>query len=1126
MMTSYVKGSLVNANGLRHGNNVMASLEFNHKKTHIQGIESNIASKISLMIKGNLAFSSARFTPMAPGKFDSNLAVSKVLSPGSQCRFLKDPNVEVEYQSTGQKNIPVGTTFTVSYTFDSNTIQEQHTLNRPIKTGETFTHVFSTKIKKKKVSKDAKSYSIDASINWKADQNSTDDKITRRFANKQTPSKPQNLIGDKICNGSKATLKVSNPKKSASYKWFLRPVNGGQIGKGTKVKTPPIVSDKAFDTFYAKKRDSVSFALKITEIDRQNESVEIVNVDNYSRNFSGWTVVMWEGQLNPPGGFYSMRWNLGQFKANEFKQGRSGIEFNSNIFIYNPTLGNPDPAAVAIVKPNGDVADFAVTSAAQSAIKNMSINVNNTTITYSDVQWSGKSIGGGPQDATANWQRVGKSDNNTNSDWKDNTPSLGSLNPNLVLSSFKSFNCFSKSKPVSVKVNPKPVAGFDFPKKICAKDTTQFIDTTVFKDSSKLSYEWQIANDQLNKANPKYVFPQTQGRYDVKLKVRSNKNCRDSTSKKVSVNTEPHAVTDTLRECSKNSFKLTDQSTIPRGLQLQRDWTLAGQSYSGSSPKVKIDTPGQYQVTLKVTAANGCTDSTAKPANIAPTPEVEFSVGDTCQKAVTPLKNNTQFSGPKNKLRYKWQFGNDSTSTLDTPALVYQKPGKYEVNLKAVTNKGCEDSARNMVQVLPAPFPSFTWENTCKKRKVRFNGSSKFDTVKSNLVYRWSLGDSTAKTAKSLKHSYKDTVQYPVTLSVSDTLSNCRNTVSKKVKVKPQPVPQFSADTVCQGTATNFTYEGDVEAGGYQYDFGDGNQSIRPSPDYTYPKAGNYPVSLKVSFLGQQCSLKTQDSVTVYREPNAKFDFENSAICAKEKLDINNQTAFTGNPDTLKYQWRFGSQDTSSNKTPSFAFSKSGKYTVNLKVSTPKGCKDQFSLKKLVNKLPNADFQLKRINSSTIKAIAENLSYVNYKWSINDSAFFNPSLRKPKVKLDIAVKQFSLSLEVKDRKGCINSKTKVFEPPIGIADTLRTYQNGLKVYPNPFGSVATVKYILEAPANVKVGVFSIRGKRVFTKSYQERPAGSYTMKLNAEDQIPEGKSFMLRLQIGDKVYTRKLIPLR
>lgn len=1085
---------------------------------------------------------------------DYNLAVNKVISPESQCQFNDDQVVAVQYESRGTDTISSGTSFPVSYTFNGNTVSETHTLKRDLTNGETVTHYFSGKISVGSISQDQQWYNLKAAVQWSKDQRIADNTLKTAFKNFYSAPIPDSLVGSITCRKEKATLKVNNPRKKSTtrYEWFNRKTNGLPVGKGPVAETPLIYEKPGYDTFYAKRFDSISAPLKFTEIIRGvyangsfRSGAEIANIADQARDYTGWTVTLWTAStsssqsLRYPANYEKMNWNLGRFDANEVKPGFGDDEFDYNVFVGRFVwFKAPDPFAGVIVRPDGSVADFVATSASASMIKNMAVEVNGDTITYADVKWSGPS----PTKSgyySPNWaigdavERIGNEDNNDASDWKikyynNSTYSANPriVNPKLNLEAFSESTCPSRPKPVAVDVRPNPEPTVFVNKPVCATDTVNLKDTNAFQGQTSLIYQWQVEGKRYQKQTLRHAFPQSSGQYDVKLKATSGVGCQDSITKTLSVNMDPVARMDTVVSCARKTFQLADQSTFADYGLLNKEWQIAGDTFKGRAPDARLSKPDTYNVDLTVTSPAGCSDQTSGTAIIKRAPQTSFTAGDTCAKQAVRLANTTTFRGGVQNLNYRWSTGPDKTFSKASPTPSFANHGQYQFRLTSTAPNGCRDRATKQVAIHPNPYPAFNAFNTCNENEVELDATVRFQGSSDRLSFNWNLGDNSQRNGSALTHTYPDTASYTIGLNVRDTTTGCYNTVTKMVDVKPQPVADFSVGTVCEKDTTRFTYEGDYPAESYQYAFGDGGTSSNPNPYHTFSEAGTYPVTFEVTFRNSQCRQSITDHVKVNPVPEAQFEFDTGAICARDTLEIRNTTKFKADKARLTYDWAFGNRGHAKQKEPPFALAEAGSYPVQLTATTARGCKDRYTRTKLIKPLPDAEFAITRLGNETLKFIAEDRSHAKYEWTIQDSTLAGRTYNKPVIqyKLDSTAGTYSFRLMAENQNGCTNHNRKMASGwPVGLQDQVTDQKSPVKTYPNPFSEQLNVKYEVPRQADVRIGIYNTGGKRLFARSYQNRPAGVYSMSLSTTDQLPDGQSFLLRVQIGDQVYSRKLI---
>lgn len=1038
-----------------------------------------------------------------------NLAPNAIKSPSSQCAFPNGDSVRVEYQSQGSQTLSKNTSFPVSYTFQGNQVTETHTVQSDVKQGGTFTHTFNTKVNP---NQDNQNYQISASVNWSQDQNSGNDNFSGSFRNEFTPSKPGSATGDTVCNGERANLTLDNPsqKTTVKYQWYADRKLGNVVGNGAQITTSSVSTSGPSDSFYVRRLDSFATTpLKISEVKQEgDEGVEVQHTLNTTKDYSGYTVA-WASGVDP--GDVELTWNLGSFDPYEAK---FGIESGFGFGCCGSTF---DDVAALIVDPNGNVVDF-FAAFDDNDVTDIDYNINGANITYSDVKWNGSSRA---NDGDDGFRRVGNSDNNDASDWKVEGRTPGKVNPE-----YNPFpTCPGEPRAVGIKVNPVPNPGFEASKDtVCATTPVTFNDTSsVDFGSASFTYNWNVGNDQLSGSSPQYTFPQSQGSYNIQLDVETQNGCRDSITSQVQVNANPEPAIADIEACAGKQTQLRDSTTFPGFGDLSYQWTVQNSNYQSVNPVHTFSASATNEVELAVTSNKGCSDTVTQQADILPTPDVQYSVSDACAGDQVQFNDNTGFSGSVSNLTYNWSFGDRAGSTNPSATHTYDTLGAYDTRLIVRSEDGCVDTANRQVTINGLPDPDFTFENTCDPKAVDLTNTTKFGGDAANLDYTWDL-EGNSVNVEEATYTFSDAQTYQVELQATNTNGNCVNTITQDVDVKPQPTADFSVSDVCVGEEASFNYTGNNPAPSYNWDLAT-TTSTMENPAVAYDNPGSYDVSLTVNYYDGECVKDTMQTLAVNPVPTADFAFgKEGGVCAGEEVQFVNNTTFeNGDMNTLTYDWAVGSTGLSG-ESPVFPFDNEGTFDVELTARSTEGCETTFSLTKVVNPLPVSDFTLEQTGPDEVRLSPQDNTYPDYTWNLGDST----TVTAPSATYTYDSNgTYNITLTVEDRAGCSStSSEELVLETVGIGDQPETASSKIEAYPNPFQNVARINYSVEQQADVQLEVYTANGQNLVTETYNDRPAGSYSFNLKADRSLPTGATYLIRLQIGDKVYTKELIQQR
>jgi PKD repeat protein len=205
----------------------------------------------------------------------------------------------------------------------------------------------------------------------------------------------------------------------------------------------------------------------------------------------------------------------------------------------------------------------------------------------------------------------------------------------------------------------------------------------------------------------------------------------------------------------------------------------------------------------------------------------------------------------------------------------------------------------------------------------------------------------------------------------------------------------FKTDTVCHGSATNFTDESIVTDGisSWKWDFMDGTASSVQNPVHTYASAGTYNVKLVVtSTAGDKDSLL--QNVIIRARPAVSFTAQN--VCIGTPTMLTNTTSLNGLTASA-WKWRFGDGQVSASADPgTHSYALSGTYKATLKAVAANGCSDSLTKDVIVAKYPEtsvsvsgdfetADGMLTFCDGINLQLTAISDPFYTYQWRKDDN---------------------------------------------------------------------------------------------------------------------------------------------
>ena len=523
-----------------------------------------------------------------------------------------------------------------------------------------------------------------------------------------------------------------------------------------------------------------------------------------------------------------------------------------------------------------------------------------------------------------------------------------------------------------------PLADFIYPSGNCMQQSVQFTDISQTNGGGSITqWHWDFGdpvtglNDTSVLQNPAHIFS-TSGTFTVSEIIFNTSNCSDTAVHIITVDPLPLANFTADTACLGLPTAFTDQSSTPAGGIILHLWDFGdGTTSTAINPAYTYLAYGTYQVKLTVTTQDGCTMDTTKAVLVVSRPIAAFSsTGPTCLGELVHFTDNSYSQyGPI--YSWNWDFGDGSSNSIINPASpnishLYNSSNVYSVTLTVTSTFGCVSTVMNPVVIQPNPIANYTYTSTrCEMSPVQFTDATQSNGGTPVTHWLWnfddpSSGSNDSSAIQNPVHSFSGSGTYHVTLTVTSA-DGCLSSITKSVTVSAKPIAQFSSDTACAHSATQFIDQSIPNAPAilsWQWNFGDpssgtNNTSSLQNPSHIYSNAGNYLVTLTV-INTNLCEKDTLMLVPIPPTPVAMFTFSSSCV--------NTPTQFTDqsiapNSQLVSWFWDFGDGVGTSNiQNPVYTYTTSGTYNVKLRVTNISGCADSITIPVASYPLPVAAF--------------------------------------------------------------------------------------------------------------------------------------------------------------------------
>ncbi len=352
-------------------------------------------------------------------------------------------------------------------------------------------------------------------------------------------------------------------------------------------------------------------------------------------------------------------------------------------------------------------------------------------------------------------------------------------NYSIELQTLGTNGCIStKSLPHQIFSVPQPNFNTDLPPFSCNGTPTQFNDLTPpLTDSNINTWQWDFDDQNVSAStqNPQHTYALS-GDYNVSLTVTSDQNCVATLNKTISIAQSPSPSITNTAACVETAVVLQETATTTANAW---QWQIGNNFYFTASPSHVFSNPGTYQVSLTLTASNGCVGTTTKQINVPAPLAIDF------ESALNCVSTPTQFTSLVNDdldpvLTYNWNFGTEQKSG-PVVNFLYNQSGIKEVQLTALATSGCFYTITKAIDILPEPKAdfSFTPSSGPPPLVVSFTNES---TDANTFAWKFNDLNNTISTLNNPSFTFTEVGEYAVDLTASNTVG-CESTVSKLITI-------------------------------------------------------------------------------------------------------------------------------------------------------------------------------------------------------------------------------------------------------------------------------------------------------------------------------------------------------
>lgn len=409
------------------------------------------------------------------------------------------------------------------------------------------------------------------------------------------------------------------------------------------------------------------------------------------------------------------------------------------------------------------------------------------------------------------------------------------------------------STSLEVQIYENPVSSFTF-EEACDGEPILFSQEITAGTGQAITYDWQFGDANTGSLpDPSHLYG-IYGVKQVRLTIRDEFGCTDDSVQSVEVFPLPVADFVSDESCEFARYEFVNLSSVPSDKKItDYRWDLGddGEVNTFPTPNNIYREEGTYTISLNIETENGCKDSITRTLDVYPVADVRFSIQEACVFDEAGVINKSSIPNPifNDEIQEViWDWGDGSmTVNEDTSFHTYLQHGQYDITLTTITDKGCERSFTNDINVFPLPAdPVIVPDTACFGDPAFLMAMAPSDVIV-NWYYR---EDDPSPFQQSYSYvtplnTYYSTYyvepvsdfgcignRIPIQVDIFDSESG-RIQASATVVEVPSAIVTFSL----AGSLTGVTYT---------WKFGDGETSDADQPVHEYQYPGLYEVELVV----------------------------------------------------------------------------------------------------------------------------------------------------------------------------------------------------------------------------------------------------------------------------------------
>jgi PKD repeat protein len=548
-----------------------------------------------------------------------------------------------------------------------------------------------------------------------------------------------------------------------------------------------------------------------------------------------------------------------------------------------------------------------------------------------------------------------------------------------------------------------------------------------------------------------------------------------------------------------------------------------GFTSTDKAPVHLYENTGLYLVELEASNKLGCTSRETREVLINTLPQADFEYDLVCEGDVVILRDVSIVEGA-DILAWEWYMSDELVSTTERAEVVFNNFSEQTITLIVTASNNCSSTITQNLEILAKPEIDFDIQLSCIGSESLFRDLSAGDAL---ISRNWFVdGQALSSNEAQLSYTFPDSGDYVVALSIVNK-NLCATTLSKSIRVLPEPILNFQSMNGCQSEELSIvdlsvSMEDPIISRRWILDdevVGNGSQIFLS--DLT---VGVKTLTLEVT-TEQGCNYSMNQPMEIFESSIASFEVSTDFGVPPFNIDLLNTSQ-----NATTFMWYLNDSLFSTTANPQIAILEEGGYNVQLISTNADGCLD--TAQTAINAaIPLMDLSIRNLTFEEDFIFLEltnsgNLpvAYIDYTVSLADGFSFEQRYSQRVDDGQTVVLKIDLNFPKSPGFICISVKS-----PYGTED-LNPEDNEICInikqqasiglpFPNPARDFSQIRFMIPEVDRMTISLVDLSGQVKYFEEYSSAVAGLNVFYIDLTSVRPGTYFFLIKYK-GDTFQSR------